>query len=104
MAQPSLSDLFGSGTTITSENLQIPLASLASVGLSNQVPLSILAAIVVRSTDWLLANEDLAVRATSERVVFSPVVRNNVERTQYANTLVFFGNYQAPVFDPDDLA
>jgi hypothetical protein len=103
VAQPTLIQLFGTGTTISSGNLVVPLSALASVGLSDQDPLGIFGAIIKIGGDWIAANTDESVMASCEKSTFAPITRNNLEKTQYNYNLAFYGSYQAPTFDPDDL-
>lgn len=108
MAQPTFTDLFGAGATYNpaTNNLEIPKAALENAGIADAAtatPIEILGAVTKLSHDWLSVNTDEAVMANSRLDTSSPFFRNNVEKTSFIFNLQFFGNYNAPIFDPDDL-
>lgn len=108
MAQPTLEDIFGTLSAVNQDtgNLEISYSALNQMGLYNfndQYPLTLLAAIIKRANEWLEANQDQAVKATSTYTSSSPSNRNGVDKTEFAFSFSFYGNYQTPTFDPDDL-
>jgi hypothetical protein len=103
MAQPTAVELFGAGTTISGGNLTVPLSGLTDTGLSGTAPIEVYAAIVKKSSDWLVANTDETVMAASTASVFAPSTRNALSKTQFTFALSFYGAYTSPTLDPDDL-
>ncbi len=107
MAQPTFENLFGTGATFnpTTNTLEVPLSALAGSGLDATSPTATntLGAIVKNAHSWLEANQDEEVMATSTLSIFSPIERNEEERTEFGYTVNFYGDYQAPTFDPDEV-
>ncbi len=107
MTQPTYGDLFGSGANFneSTQNIEIPLSALASVGLdaTNPTAVNALGAIIKNSHGWLSANQDEQVMVTASLDNFAPVERNEVDKTEFSYTVNFYGNYQAPTFDPDEV-
>jgi hypothetical protein len=108
MAEPTFVNLFGTGSTYnsTSNKLEIPKAALEAAGVtdaSTAKPIELFAALVTVANSWLSANTDQAVMAASRLSVNAPFQRNGVDKTSYTYQLQFFGAYNAPTFDPDDL-
>ena len=107
MAQPTYSDLLGAGATInqTADRLEIPLTALAAAGLDAENPTAtnVLGAIVKNAHSWLETNEDEEVMVASTLSIFAPVQRNEQDRTEFGYTLNFYGNYETPDFDPDEV-
>lgn len=105
MPQPTYENLFGTGAIWDATGLHIPQAALASTGLSANPPsaLELYAAIVKQVHGWLSTNTDQAVLASSDLTVQAPLIRNGIPRTQYQFSERFFGSYNAPEFDPDQV-
>ncbi|MDJ0675509.1 MAG: hypothetical protein QNJ36_09045 [Calothrix sp. MO_167.B42] len=107
MTQPTYGDLFGTGANFneSTQKIEIPLSALASAGLNatNPTAVNALAAIIKNSHGWLDANQDEQVMATASLESIAPVPRNEIDKTEFSYTLNFYGNYQAPTFDPDEV-
>lgn len=107
MATPSITDLFGAGATWDANNnqLKIPFSALQAAGLSTNPPsaLEVYSALVKNAHTWLNANTDQSVMASSDLTVQAPLTRNGTPKTQYQFATRFFGSYQAPEFDPDQV-
>lgn len=108
MAQPTLEELFGIGTTYNevTEKLEIPKAALGISGLDlvgSFAAVGLLAAITKNAHAWLVTNEDELVRAASRLDYSAPFFRNEQEFSSFIYNLQFFGRFQQPEFDPDDV-
>ena len=107
MPQPTYSDLFGTGAAINQATgkLEIPLTALAAAGLDAENPTATnaLGAVVKNAHGWLETNEDEGVMVASTLSTFAPVDRNEEERTEFGYTLNFYGDYNVPTFDPDQV-
>ncbi|MEH1862048.1 MAG: hypothetical protein V7L21_29510 [Nostoc sp.] len=105
MPQPAIIDLFGTGSAYASGNLSIPLSALNAAGLSNNSPtaLEIFAAIIKTGHTWLNSNTDTTVMATSDLTSVAPITRNSTAKTQFQYAVKFYGPYNAPEFDPDNI-
>lgn len=106
MPQPTYADLFGPGATLDgSNNLTIPYAALQAAGISGNPPAALesYAAVTKTASTWLAANTDEAVQASVEQRITAPSVRNGVDRTEFVYSTSFYGNYNAPTFDPDEV-
>jgi len=108
MAQPTIEDLLGSGSVVDTSNLfvMIPEQVFTDNGLGSlatATPLEIAAVIIKTVNDWLTTNTDETVLADSNLTVNTPAIRNNIEKTLFAFTFEFYGNYTEPVFNPIDL-
>ncbi len=107
MAQPTFENLFGTGATFnpTTNTLEIPLSALAGSGLDATSPTATktLGAIVKNAHSWLEANQDEEIMVTASVDNFAPVERNELDKTQFSYTVNFYGDYQTPTFDPDEV-
>jgi len=108
MAQPTIVELLGAGTVIDIPNqlVSIPAQVFIDNGLidlSTAQPIEIVAVLVKNATSWLTNNNDEAVNADGNLTVNTPAIRNNIEKTLFAFTFEFFGNYTEPIFNPIDL-
>ena len=108
MAQPTFADLFGAASAYngTSNKLEIPKAALEAAGVANAAtaqPIELFGALIAFAHTWLAANTDQAVMSASRLSVNAPFQRNAVDKTSYTYQIQFFGTYNAPTFDPDDL-
>ncbi|MDJ0677029.1 MAG: hypothetical protein QNJ36_16880 [Calothrix sp. MO_167.B42] len=107
MPQPIHSDLFGAGASINQAtgNLEIPLIALATAGLNTENPSATgtLGAIIKNAHSWLSANVDEEVMVTSSLEEIAPIDRNGQERTEFGYTINFYADYEAPIFDPDEV-
>jgi hypothetical protein len=108
MAQPTAENLFGTGANYnaTTDKFEITKAALEAAGITNAAtaaPIEIYAAIVKNAHSWLVSNTDEAVLAASSLSVSAPFFRNGVDKTSFTYQAQFFGAYNAPAFDPDDL-
>lgn len=107
MPQPSFAELFGVGSNwdAVDNSLQIPLSALQQSGLSANPPsaLEVYSALIKTAHTWLSANTDATVLATSDLTVQAPIVRNGQPRTQFQFSARFYGAYNAPEFDPDQI-
>jgi hypothetical protein len=108
MAQPTAQDIFGQNVFYDEGqgNFQISSRDLQNSGLSyisEGSPIPILAAILKTASEWLENNQDEAVKATCSTYSSSPVNRNGIDYTEFNFSFSFFGSYEAPAFDPDEL-
>jgi hypothetical protein len=108
MPQPKYSDLFGIGAAynIDTDKFEISKAALEAAGINNArtaQAIEVLGAIVKNAHAWLALNQDEKVMAASRLDISSPLFRDNLEKSSFIYNMQFFGNYLAPIFDPDDL-
>jgi hypothetical protein len=98
--------VFG-GADFLDDHFRIHRDRLIEMGLDNPDFSSgeeIFAAIVKGAYErFFKTNTDESVQAVIEKSIYAPYTRNQIERTQFAYTCQFFGNYTAPDFDPDEL-
>ncbi len=105
MAQPLVTDLFGTGSAYdaTAKKLTIPVSALPALTVANPTPLELYAAIVQYAHTFLNANTDQSVLAASDLTIQSPYPRNSVNKTQFQYSVRFFGPYTSPNFDPNSI-
>ncbi|MBN3939179.1 hypothetical protein [Nostoc sp. NMS9] len=103
MPQPIITDLFGNGSTFsgTPKILAVPLTALPALTSANPTALEIYAAIIQTAHTWINANTDTTVMAASDLTINSPITRNGTAKTQFQYAAKFYGNYTAPIFDPN---
>jgi len=105
MAAPTIEELFGLGAfvDVNSGALTIPELALDGQGLPsifNATPVQVLAAIVKRSSDSLIANTDDTINAESTTSVLAPATRNGIDRILFSFILEFYLPYSVPNFLP----
>lgn len=103
MAQPLVTDLFGTGSAYdaTAKKLTIPLTALPALTAANPTPLELYAAIIQYAHNFLNANTDQSVLAASDITIQSPYPRNSINKTQFQYAVRFYGPYAQPTFDPN---
>ncbi len=105
MAQPLITDLFGTGSTFdaAAKKVTIPLTALPALTNASPTPLEIYGAIIAYAHTWLNANTDLSVSAACDLNAQAPLSRNGTLKTQYQYSVRFFGPYTSPNFDPNQI-
>jgi len=108
MAQPTIEELFGTGSSFDSvaEQLIIPDNAFVDQGLPSLAlaePAQILAAIVKRSSDALILNTDETINVESTATVLAPATRNGIEKTLFSFIMEFYLPYLNPTFTASDV-
>jgi len=108
MAQPTINELFGSGSSFDPvlQQLTIPDDAFVNEGLLSLAlaePAQILAALVKRSSDALILNTDETVNVESTATVLAPATRNGIDKTLFSFIMEFYLPYSTPSFDASDV-
>jgi hypothetical protein len=107
MALPTLEQLFGAGATLTNGDLTIPAAALIASGVDNPATadaLTLFGAVVKNAhSSYFATNNDASVMADIQYSAQAPAIRNNLFKTAFNFNCQFFGAYNVPTFDPDDV-
>jgi hypothetical protein len=107
MAQPTLTEIFGTPSTIDGNlnALVIPSSFFAQYGinLNSALPIELLAVLIVTTYFSMATNTDETVNLAVTRTITAPVSRNNQDKTSFSFNLEFFGSYESPTFQINDL-